>query len=173
MNKKGQFYLLAAIIIIIAIFSLYTIRNYVKTEPEERTVYDLKNELTFETGKVVDFSIYSKSDTNRVIENWTDLYVKANQGKEIENFVFVYGNGTLLNVVSFNRSSAGGVSINIGDEEWTLDQVYPTKSQKKISFEKAVESITVKIEGIDYDFNLKEGENFIFLIKKQGYLSQG
>ena len=49
-GKEGQFYLAAAIVIIVLIVSFAGITNYIKRSEPVR-IYDLKDELGIESGK--------------------------------------------------------------------------------------------------------------------------
>ena len=62
--KKGQFYLIAAIIIIGLLISFITIFNYAKTE-ENVIVNDLENELKIENQKVLSYGFFSEDDKIR------------------------------------------------------------------------------------------------------------
>ena len=58
MNKRGQFYLVAAMVIIVLIVGFAAVQNYTK---KSRTIklIDLKEELGIESGKVLDFGTFN------------------------------------------------------------------------------------------------------------------
>ena len=165
MKKRGQFYLVAAIIIIVIIFGFFTIRNYAKTEKKETIVYDLKKEFGLEGGKVIDFAIYNETDYNKVMENWTKTYVPL-KGKDASDFVVVYGNSTTLTLLNYNQTSSGTVSI--GGSGVTVIVTSPMKTDIAI----AGNDLNIIFEDFQYNFTLQPGKNFIFLIREGQYIEK-
>lgn len=166
-SKRGQFYLVAAIIIALVVFSLATISNYAKENKEEPIVFDLKKELNLETGKVVDFAIYNKSDTNYLIENWTKVYVESQKGKDVENWVFVYGTPGVISVLTFAKESAGKTCIETSATKTCYDAKHTTTTNQRVDGTE----IIVTLEGFSYNFNMTSGKNFAFVINKEGYVA--
>ena len=167
-GKKGQFYLLAAIVIIAVIFGLTTVRNYAKTPNENTVVYDLKEELNLETGHVVDWTIYNKKNTSIVVENWKEIYVRSREDKEVENWIFVYGDKENITVLTFENITAGTVSLNLGASSSSIQITGDEK--KKDTFKRQSDEISISLNDINYNFTLDKDKNFIFLIKKGGYI---
>src|SRR5689334_10974265 len=102
-NKRGQFFLLGAVIIIAGIVAIASIKTFV-TEPGGNTqerVYDLGQELGYESGKVIDYGVYSGNYNDALMDSWLDLYTNYTKDKEgITEWLFVYGNSTQIRVVN-------------------------------------------------------------------------
>lgn len=170
-EKRGQFYLAAAIIIALVIFSLATISNYAKESISEPVVFDLKSELNLETGRVVDFAIYNKNDTLPIIENWTRLYVESQQGKDVENYIFVFGTYDDLTRMDFTEGSTGEVCNQLESESSCIHTTTTKITVTKPKVSTATSSITITLGDFSYDFNIKSGQNFAFVIQKEGYVA--
>jgi len=169
MNKRGQIYLAAAVIIILVIFGLVAVSNYAKPK-DETVIYDLKKELNLETGQVIDSAIYNRENTHEMIVNWTDRYVQGMEGKEVGNWVFVYGDSSNVTVITIKNESAGTISL-IGLGGTNIQTIIPENKREAKNY-KDINSVNVSIGGYDYNFQLREGQNFMFLIKKEGYIEE-
>ena len=158
MNKRGQFYLIAAIIIIVIIFGIYTAGNYVKTKQEKTIVYDLKKEFGLESGKIDDFALYNSYNSGTYLDTWIETYVNT-RGQSLDNFVVVYGDGTDLKMKRYSRNSSGGVCLS-GGCLWTTSIINgETSSIDENKFE-------ITLGNIVYPFTLEPGKNFLFIIKE-------
>jgi len=168
MKKRGQFYLVAAIIIAMVVFSLAAVNNYARKESRETDVFDLRKEMGLEGGKVIDFALYSKEDVSKIVENWTGVYVAGNQDKEIENWVFVYGNPTKITVLAFTLGSAGTIRVNDGSTTISTDIKRHNKTATTIPLK---DSVNVTFGNFTYMFDTTSEQNFAFLINKEGYIA--
>ena len=92
-NKKGQFYLVAAILIVLAISGIASIKTYTVIKSEPRKIQDIGSELREETTRIVDYGVYSKQNLTRVLNNFTDSEFAPYFLKKTENtnIVFIYG----------------------------------------------------------------------------------
>jgi hypothetical protein len=167
MDKRGQFYLVAAIIIVLVIFGLVAINNYAGVEEKESVVFDLGNQLGVESGSVVNFALYNKNDTPSLLEEWARLYVNITREAEIENWVFVYGNPTNITILTFTNGSSGSVLIGY-DGGYLAVVVKDIKINKNTVYG---DYVNVTFGNFTYNFNMKSGQNFAFLINKGGYVT--
>lgn len=156
MSKRGQFYLVAAIIIIVIIFGMYAVQNYAKTNEESTVVYDLKKEFGLESGKVEDFTLYNSKNNSEYISSWIETYVE-NKGKNLDNFIVVYGDKTSLNLLKYTKSSAGKISF--ANSLWDI-------STQKVEKQLIEDNYRIEIgNSTYYTFKLEPGKNFMFVIK--------
>lgn len=165
-NRKGQFFIIAAVIIIVAIVSIATISNYTKKE-ENIKLYDLGKELGIESQYVLDYGTYSelpeeemKALMERFVKNYAD-YIG-----EDKNIYFIFGNSKTVNLVIYQKLKTEEVRIDIGEGEYTLDLEKDLEKRKEFSASEGEEITDIKIiiGGVDYKFKLKPGENFYFVI---------
>ena len=168
-GKRGQFYLVAAVIIAMVVFSLATISNYARIESGETEVFDLRSELGLEGGRVIDFALYSGKDVSKLIENWTEVYIIGKQEQEIENWLFVYGNPNNIIVLAFTLGSAGAITVI--DSGGTSTSVDVEKYKKNSTVLPASDYVNIILGNFTYRFDTAAGQNFAFLINKEGYIA--
>jgi len=168
-SKRSQFYLAAAIIIAMVVFSLATISNYARIESGETEVFDLRSELGLEGGRVIDFALYSGKDVSKLIENWTEVYIIGKQEQEIENWLFVYGNPNNIIVLAFTLGSAGAITVI--DSGGTSTSVDVEKYKKNSTVLPASDYVNIILGNFTYRFDTAAGQNFAFLINKEGYIA--
>lgn len=140
MRKRGQFYLIAALVIITMIITLVIIFNYSRREESSR-VYDLSRELEIESSKVLDYGgVQGSYPWNDFTKNFTDY-----AGQEID-ITYVIGDTTSQNAFYYNET--GGQE----SPPWYWDN--PTST------------LIVTHNNVNYTFTFKEGENFYFVMSQ-------
>ena len=162
MQHKGQFYLMAAIVIIGLIVGFATIRNYASTRTEQSNVVDLSTELALEGARVIDFGVYSGENIQDKMEDFAkkySLYIDISTGKSL---LFITGNvEDGLKAFSINSVNTG--SVTAGESGIDFESIELTNVQLEI----VGDSVKVRFGDDEYSFDLTEGENFYFLISQQ------
>lgn len=134
MYKRGQFYLIAALVIASILVGFVTLSNYSDRRTFVR-VDNLKEELEIESGRVLDYGILNN---DYQIENFTKNF--SDYAGEDVDIYYIVGNETSLSAYKHNSSGQTlTTAINNG-------------------------KVKVTIEGDDYEFNINPGENFYFII---------
>ena len=142
MEKRGQFYLIAAIIIVGLLISFITVFNYSKKE-ENVIVNDLENELKIESQKVLDYSFVSGDD-------------KISQfGKDYSSYI---GNEIEIHFIT-------GKDPNIKAYQY-INRI-EVDSSENLQIDNQNNKIIFTLDGTDYEFDLTSGENFYFIISQQ------
>lgn len=175
-NKRGQFFLIGAIIIIAVVASVITITNYTQKQDVTR-LYDLGEELGIESQHVLDYGTYSElneTELNNLMERFIVNYVEYI--KEDKNIYFIFGNKNKINVVGYQDILAEDVIVclDVGEhlqEEGVIEKAqcvpYQTIGETQ-AFSKEdkgdIQKVTIQIGGDEYQFRLKYGENFYFVI---------
>ncbi len=72
MQKRGQFYIIAAVLIALIIITLTGMTTYAVIKSKPKTIYSLSSDLKKEGPRIVDFGIYKNNNLSGVIENFTD-----------------------------------------------------------------------------------------------------
>lgn len=156
MNKKGQFYLTAAIIIVALIVGFATIQNSV-TKKESTRVYDLGEELGIEGNQVLEYGLVNSVSIQGLFNNFTSNYANYVSDQSI-NIYFIFGNEESIKVVSYNELSGsfslGGVTTEI-NQATTVQEIIPQDNK-----------IIVNIGDSEHEFTLQEGENFYYVISQ-------
>ena len=161
-NRKGQFYLIAAIIIIAIIIGFAAIKNYTQRK-EVIKLYDLGEELGIESKNVLDYGTYNEFNENEMEDLLTDFVEGyANYTAEGKNLYFIFGNSKKINVMAYQELNTT-IYVGVGGEMSLIEPgekqpFYPAEGQDIIS------KVIIAIEELIYEFELKYGENFYFII---------
>ena len=169
-NKRGQIFLVAAILIVSIVISLATAVNTVKVRQNNEAFYDLAKEVGFETKKVLDYGIFNTvTNINSLMDNYLENYTDYLAPEET---LFIYGNKTKGVVAKyFNETDGGDVGIFTGTVPNTITIQYTTGQEALVNQideepDGEFDRVTVEINGITYEFNLRQGQNFFFVIIK-------
>jgi len=173
MNKKGQFYLVAAVIIVLVIVGITSVKTYAITKSEPRKIKDVSAELREETSRIVDYGIYDEKDIPTLIQKFADEDFAPYFLKKTEDttLTFIYGNSESLYSARYTQANTGTVSATIGGDGvvWETPGTYSEIEDitTKINEDGQIE---VNILERDFFFDIKENEMFYFLItqKKDG-----
>ncbi|MEK6847963.1 MAG: hypothetical protein AABX50_02470 [Nanoarchaeota archaeon] len=158
-NRRGQFYLISAIILAAIIISLITISNYSKKD-ESADLENLKDEIQIESAKVIDYGInnsLTQPAMNQLIQNFTQQYIDS-QSRD-KNLYFIFGKEDNVTLKGYQNEAHDvileGTTIpaSLGAFLWTLDP--------------ATSSVNLTIDKNSYIFTLKNGENFYFLVSRE------
>ncbi len=142
MKKRGQYYLIAGIIILSILIGFLVIVNYTKKGSTD-IVEDMGDELKIETQKVLEYDLVQGEEKMRQFGKDYSTYV----GSDIELY-FITGENP--NIKAYKYFS--NIEIDV-TEDLTIDEVE--------------DKIFLEIDEIAYEFELTSGENFYFLVSKE------
>jgi len=166
-NKKGQFYLIAALIIISVMVSFMAYQNKIRTAPVSYKIYDLGKELNLETAQVLDYGIYSNpAQQQTILNNWANNFsAYAGEKSGQEKFVFVYyEEGVGFKGIEFTTSEAGCSSVG-QSEIGTCTEITEATNVPCTG----TTTITCSIGGVGgTQFSFNRDENFYFMIRGSG-----
>lgn len=92
MNKRAQFFLLVAVIIVAVVISLGITANQAIVSREPIDFYDFSYEVKVEIGEVIDYGIYSDFDDDAKIDEFVDLLSESIADRDpTAEFVIIYG----------------------------------------------------------------------------------
>jgi len=170
-NKKGQFYLVAAIIIVMVISGIVSVRTYAVMKSEPRQIRDISSELREEGMRIVDYGIFQGEGidirNDRITEFIDDKYGPYFLKKtENSNIFFVYGNKDEINYARYDYAFTGDVFSSIGgvSSTWETSRPYLHIQTTTIS---PGEVLEVTLDGRDYEFKIRDNEMFYFLITQE------
>lgn len=166
-GNKGQFFLIAAIVIIVVTVGIVTVSNYTE-EKESVKLYNLGEELGIESQNVLDYGTYSQlneDEMKMLMENFIKNYV--DYIGDTGNLYFVFGNKNKIYVVGYQELTNESVCVTLnpnqeGAECVPLSVIGETQEFPATSGE--IEDVFVTIENYEYQFKLNPGENFYFVI---------
>ena len=132
-NKRAQFFLLAAVIIVAVVISLGVNPNRATVNREPESFYDFSYEVQRETGAVIDYEIYTFDDPeveggdgdvevpdgdvevpDSVLDEFVNLLADDIRDKNPDaNFMFVYGNNEEIELKNYGSEDAyfGGETV--------------------------------------------------------------
>ncbi len=173
MNKKGQFFLIAAFVIIGLILSVRSIQNTASAQQEDTLIYDLSKEIAFESYSVIDhgtFNSLTSAETKANLDTLTDFYVKSNPDSDL---IAIFGNEDSVEVVTHINQPTGGISLDAPGANLNT----PIKTNKRSTLGenpkllqgndgKFVRVLLDNEKNIGQDFQLKRGQNFFIVVGK-------
>ena len=160
-DKEGQFYLLTTILIITMIGGFILISNYSQKRSDIGFDY-IGEELSIESEKVIDYGINNNKNIKVLLENFTKTYSSYS---DAENLYFIFGNRESIVVSGYQKLNSGIIIIDAGDGSQEL--ILSKGVYNSIELINPQENIKVTVNKIKYDFSLKSGENFYFIISKE------
>ena len=165
-GRNGQFYLMAALVIIGVIVGFATVTNYISTKSKPSNVVDLSTELALEGAKVIDFGIYqgdSAQERNARMEDFAKQY-STFIGTD-KKLLFIAGSGENLQAFEIRPVSSTSTCLETGSScsGYTIEEIGIAHVNVNIEGK----SIKVKFGEDTYTFDLTQGENFYFLISQQ------
>jgi len=169
-NKRGQIYILAAIIMVIIIASLATTGTFASIKTTPNAITDLGSDLNKEPGEIIDYGIYSGGDINILMDDFITSDTKFApyflQKTDKANVVFVYGDKTNLKAVEYKEEITGTISASIGGHiGWVQSGTFAKTIQ--ITETSPEGNIIVRVLNNDYEFKLRDNEMFYFIILQQ------
>jgi hypothetical protein len=167
MQKKGQFFLAAALVIVGLLIGLTTVYTSSKKNIEDKTIYDLSKELNYETAELIDSGVFnsmSKEEISNQVQDFSSIYSNLNPDSDI---LIAYGNAEKLAITAFINRDFGGISIGLGQGHTT--KVAEPLFKGKTTLEVVPESTNVEVNVLNsiYTFKLKQGQNFYLIMKKE------
>jgi len=165
MHKRGQFFLIAALVIVLLILSVGTIYNSAKVQREDTKVSDLSNEIGYESAKVLDSGVYTSLNQEDINNHVAELAGNYSSTYSDSDFIIVYGNATDLEIYNYTScTSLGEVSLGAVSTEVCTGNETITDADRYISADG--KKLTLLVGGIPYVFNLEKGQNFYIIVKR-------
>ncbi len=113
-GKKGQFFLIAALIIVTILLSFMTTKSGIKVSKEKYKIYDLGEELNLETADTIDHGIYtSPAERGEILESWATKFSNYQGFAGQEEFIFIYTDAGSFKGLRFSRGNRGDVSLDL------------------------------------------------------------
>ena len=168
MNKRGQFYLLAALIIIGVIAGLTTVYNQVSVLKEDFTVYDLSSELNFEGAQVLASGVFNDRTDTEILDNLEFLMNHYSLKNPSNELIGLYGNEETLYVIVYRNMPTGSIRIDLGTGSPQI--INPTGGTHGVieTFDRPDEEIIIlQIEDEDFVFNLRPGQTLFMIVEKE------
>lgn len=166
MEKRGQVYLVAVLIIAAIFMGLIVVHNQVVLT-KQNPLLDIQNHLSIETNHLLDYIAQNNinyTQSNFLFNNFSKTYV--NEIGKNKNIIFFYGNKNILNIYA-NSAGDENISCNFsGKNLGIINSTYSGIIQKtENSLIKNNFSCLVNSGKISYELN--PGRNIYYLISYQ------
>ncbi len=135
MNKRGQFFLVATVIIVAILLSIVNVQNSIKVSEEDLTVYDLSNELNLEGSQVIISGILRDLSEEQIKENLTTLINHYSQTNPEKDIVAIYGDSEAT------KFEGGGIEFTCEEFEGLKIKYKILEDKSLIIFKKQFEII--------------------------------
>ena len=140
MNKRGQFYLIAAMLIIVLILGIGGVMNFIREKDEPR-VDDIKNELQIESAKLLEYKALNGGGTS-LVEDFIETYSEY-VGAGVDIYYII---GTSSSIEAYKYSNGVGETVSVSESEGNA---------------------IISVEGTSYSFKMSPGDNFYFVIYQE------
>jgi hypothetical protein len=181
LQKRGQVLIIAAIIIAFGIIGLGTVYISTRTPTDEKKVYDLSNEIDFESAQIIDNGIATGTTDEEVENKIKELAINYAKRNRDSDLAIYYGDINSVKVVIIESDEAGKTKFNFGGgsiDAKTLEKRVITEGEisgddlggtVEVSFDAGN---SANLAGTDeeeytYEFELKKGQNFFIVVKKE------
>jgi len=192
-RKRGQFFILAAVILAGIIITLGLVTNKVQVNREPENFYDFSYEIGKESGEVLDYQIYAcgpetfSCEDNENLEDFVDKVAADVRDTDPDaNLIFIYGNqdGMLLKNYGSRAVNAGGEDVEgggaptvstirtcSGNSCSATETTQPVGTFEDIwivdiDIEEGADSMDITIRDQEYTFSVSEHKQVIFIIQK-------
>lgn len=159
MKKRGQFYLVAVIVLIGIFFALVTVENSL-SKRRASPVFDLENELKIERSNTLDYIAENNltgSSAENILVNFSNLYLEK-IGKNKDS-IFMIGGESSVKVTGYN-SNLTSLYYGTDGEEYEINQ----DGEFEYSLTPASNLVYVKIDEKQYNFTANQGMNINYII---------
>jgi hypothetical protein len=188
MNKRGQLFLLAAVILASLIVALSVTLNYARITKDDKNFHDLTYEVKKEGLEVVNYGVVNGNITGALADysdrvgeyladtspeteilfiygNATNVYV-ANYGKEI---TAITTDSDMVTAVGCNRALVGSIGVSVGGQQFISSQEptakdYYGKCSSQLSTNGG--ELSIMISNKVYNFTLGNDQKFVIVTKK-------
>ena len=154
-GRRGQFYLIAAMIIIVVVVGFVTISNYSRKRTSSK-LYDFGDELEIESQNVIAYGTNKGADLDNLLDQFTDSYIEY--VGDNRNLYFLFGDSESI-VVKAHQEISEEVSVDgssLPITGGTGEETYAPQNP-----------VVISIGDTEYPFDLVEGENFYFIVSQE------
>ncbi|GIU68672.1 MAG: hypothetical protein KatS3mg001_522 [Candidatus Pacearchaeota archaeon] len=157
-EKKGQFYLIAAVVISSLIIGI-SIAGNTSLKTKNTDFYDLAEEIRIESKKTIDAATSSGFQSNEIIllmENFTNNYIKKSFNRT--DLYFIFGDSNNITLSGYQKE-AKLVEIESGNEINTT-----SPGRFSISIDPQLQNLNLTIDQKPFSFEIMPGQNFYFVL---------
>lgn len=174
MNKRGQFFILTAVIVAALIFSISTTVNKVNTFREFNKIRDYSNMINKELALVQNYQVYTGIENDELEDFINVVAVTLKDQDPGINFAILYGNKNSITIKNYGKN---GILVNNNIIPGTLDnegiivlETGTLKTSTIIGGEVIIlnpdDKTEIQFEKNTYFFTIPEHNVVVFLMEK-------
>jgi hypothetical protein len=158
-NKRGQFYLIASIVIISMFLGTIAIRNSIDRQVTFN-IDHLESELKTEIKKTLDYLTFvgaTKEESYDAFSNLSEVFI--NKETKNKDFIFIFGEIGDITIMGYN-SNFSTIEYGSGESYVEINDIESFKIQNI-----NVNDIKIKANDVEYSFNLNNGQNIYYWVR--------
>lgn len=170
-SRKGQFFLVAAIILIVISVTIIGVSNKIIEKKELTKIQDISKELDIESGYLIKEGAYNNLNDEQMrnlSKDFSNKYVDYIQEKNNYYFIFGRKSGTSANLsfLYYQEVTPEGICLNLtGNCENTNSWL--NGKMETFYLPSFINPIKLKLNNsYTKEFNINEGDNYYYLIWK-------
>ncbi len=163
-NKRGQFYLIAAVVVVALVLAYIAISNSI-SKSSFRELEKPQEDLKIESSNVLDYVLYKNLDEAQRNEKIEDFAKTYSNYSSAENFYYIYGDSSSIRVSAYRKKSSSGIYVNAAGSNEEME--IPLKIFTTQNFIPTLDEVTLTIEGNEHSFKIEQGQNFYFIISQE------
>tara|TARA_Y100000310_G_C20076263_1_gene531706 strand:+ start:10 stop:543 length:534 start_codon:yes stop_codon:yes gene_type:complete len=166
MNKRGQVFLMAAVLIAGVILGVSNIELSITVGDPNEAFYDLSEEVGFEIKKVLDYGTFNDEDVRGLLADDKEFILEYEEYIEKEQLALIVGNESNMVIYWFEKDSSGTVGLSSGGDSANFVIAITDVMARNATVSKSGDKVIVEINDIEYEFELRDGQNFFFVMIK-------
>ena len=158
-NKRGQFYLIAAIIIIAMILGLVTLANKSRTQ-SFTDISDAAEEISIEAEAIMNYGIKNNENPTEMKARFDTFARDYSSYSTIENLYFIHGTTIEVTVGAHRKLTPAQIFVN-GANQSIINGSYVSRI-----YSNPGNPTIITIDDTNNSFDIKEGYNFYFILSQ-------
>ena len=195
-NKRAQFYILFAVLVIVIITGLVTTSNYARKVKKPVKFYDLSEDFEAETTKIIDYGIFSgeqQSSIDSLIDAFSAEYLEYAQKKDPNlELIYIFGDENEITIDNYyyeddeikvksqtgeekplepgSEVTTSKITIHYGEKNFTkeIDEKMRHYAEVAESVKEPGKWVQVEIAGILHNFELGQNFGFYYIVSTSG-----
>jgi hypothetical protein len=178
MNKRGQFFIIAAVLIVLILFTLSSVSTYAVVKEDPRTINELSDELNREGFYVIDYGVFNEKElATPDADGLVDKFLVDGVGEYFlrktkeANVIFIYGNRNgEVYAMEYNTVNTGDIRLS-GIGSFEVDRPYAKRGDVSVTSSDNSVDVKISVAGDEknYEFDMADNELFYFVIvQKRG-----
>jgi hypothetical protein len=167
-QKRGQFFLIAAIVIIVITVSVLTITNYTQSS-DITAIEDLGEEMDIESNLVLDYGA-SQNKTHEEMDTLMEIFIDnyIDSLEQQRNVYFIFGDLNETHFKGYQGADLENVCIIFNGGAECVEVQISTSTERitqNFTLPEGINNVSLQIEEFSYPYTLlPAGQNFYFVI---------